>query len=304
MATTWRPALIIRFTGPRFESYADDFDVASELASLKAIIVKTAEELWRCRHAKRARVPKSFADAALLRFREVKRGGVVTVLERGREDAGQLAIPLAGASGDDELDAAIDLIVGAVRAASRGQPLPPSFPKEALPLFGAFGRGLGEDDRCELHTPNAPEPPSVYGQDTRVALLRLLEGEGLDVAAVVGHVPSIGRKSFELYGDLEGDPGVFVPLSDAFAEVVFAASREYGRVLVQGLGVFDDDGRLVRFVEVDSIEPVDSPSSWGGAASAWEGLPSLSKCRPDEARWSDPHTFGEDLNAYIYGIGR
>ena len=74
---------------------------------------------------------------------------------------------------------------------------------------------------------------------------------------------------------------------------------------MRGLGVFDDEGRLVRFVEVDSIEPVDSPSSWGGAAGAWDGLPALSKCRPfEEPRWADALAVGEDLNAYIYGIGR
>ncbi|HLM75278.1 MAG TPA: hypothetical protein VK459_21350, partial [Polyangiaceae bacterium] len=119
MPTTWQPAAVIRFTGPRFEgTSAAPFDITSELAALKSLLVRTAEALWRSRNASRARLPKGFADLAHMRFREASRGGVVTVLERSREITGQqLLIPLAGGAGDDDFDRALELVLQTVKAA-------------------------------------------------------------------------------------------------------------------------------------------------------------------------------------------
>jgi hypothetical protein len=318
VTTTWQPAVILRFTGPRFEAPEAGFDVASELSALKAIILKVAEALFRARHPGRTRLPKGFAEDALLRFREVKRGGVVTVLERGREGGGQLAIPLAGGLGDDDIDRAIELVIAAVRAAGQGEPLPAAFPKDALLLFARWGKELGEDERCELHRPSgairspgasaadsSSSPPAAeYGQIERVRLLRVALGDGVDAVTEVGYVPSIGRGRFELFTDLEGGEGVEVPLAEEHAPLVLEASREYARILVRGLGVFDESGRLLKFIEVDAIEPVDNPPSWGNAQGLLDGLPALSKCRPEEPRWTDRAIGAEDLNAYVYGIGR
>lgn len=305
MATTWQPAVIIRFTGPRFDDAAPtDFDVAAELSAVKSVILKVAEALWRGRSSPRARLPKGFGEGALLRFRELRRGGVMTVLERGRESTGQLSMDLPGASGEDDIERAVKLTIAAVRAASRVEPPPAAFPKDALPAFRALGKGLGDDERCELHEPGSLDEPASFSQAERVVLARLIEGDGLDIAAEVGYVPAIGRRSFELFNDLEGGHGVEVPLSDLYAPVVVAASREYARVLVRGLGVFDEVGRLMRFVEVDSIEAVDNLPSWGGGLGALEGLPSLSKCGPEEPGWAERLEGSFDLNAYIYGIGR
>lgn len=305
MATTWHPAAIIRFTGPRFDDGApDDFDVAAELSAIKGVVLKIAEALWRARSSPRARLPKGFGEGALLRFRELRRGGVMTVLERGRETTGQLSMALPGASDDDDTERSIKLMIAAVRAASRAEPLPAAFPKDALSAFRALGKGLGDDERCEFHEPGLTAQVAAFGQAERVVLTRLIEGDGLDIAAEVGYVPAIGRRSFELFNDLEVSRGVEVPLSDLYAPMVVAASREYARVLVQGLGVYDEEGRLVRFVEVDSIEAVDSLPSWGGGPGVLEGLPSLSKCGPEEPGWADRLEGSFDLNAYIYGIGR
>lgn len=309
MPTTWQPAVIIRFTGPRFEKAAPaDFDVAAELAALKALILKTAEALWRARHAARARLSKGFAEGAIMRFREGMRGGVVTVLERSREETGQLLIPMAGSDAEDDIDRAIALVLDAARAASEGAALPEGLPKDVLPLFGSWCRQLGTGELCELSRPSASSPAAIatYGQEARLTILKQVHGPGLELTEEVGYVPSIGQQSFELYADLEADEPVVVPLRSEDEAVVFAASREYERVRVRGIGQIEPDGRLRRFVEVDAVELAGDPVPWGGAESLWDGLPALSKCRPGEASTTMTRraALPEDINVYVYGVGR
>lgn len=308
MSTTWQPAVIIRFTGPRFDepASASDFDIAAELAAYKTLLVKTAEALWRTRHPGRARLPRGFSDGVHLRFREVHGGRFVTVLERSREEEGrqQLLMPMTGAVVEDDIDHAICLLLDVIQSASRGEPLPELFPREVLPLFGAWGNQLGLDEQCELSRPGASAPVARYGQSERVALMRFIEGEGLDVTEQIGYVPSIGRGSFELYTDVESGDAIDVPLRPEHEPLVREAAREYARVRVWGLGLFDASGKLTRFVEVDGLDlGTDSPV-WGGAEALWDDMPALSKCRPED-RVRDTHGGApENLNAYVYGIGR
>lgn len=322
MPTTWQPAAVIRFTGPRFEgTTAAPIDIAAELAALKALIVKTAEALWRARHASRARLPKGFADLAHMRFREALRGGVVTVLERSRETAGQqLLIPLGGAASEDDFDRALELIIQAVEAAhasasndqlmsDRAVRLPAALPREILPLFGAWCRDLGPGERCELSRPGTVSGEgALFGREERIALLKLAFGHDLEATEQVGYVPSIGEGRFDLYADLEHGEAIEVPLREEHEPLVAAASREYERVRVRGIGQFDEAGRLLRFVEVDGIDLAGDPVPWGGAESLWDGLPALSKTRPPNDRYDRftgrPEALPDDINVYIYGVGR
>lgn len=320
MPTTWQPAAIIRFTGARFEGTGSaPFDIASELAALKSLLVKTAEALWRSRNASRARLPKGFADLAHMRFREALRGGVVTVLERSREISGQqLLMPLAGAASNDDFDRALELVLETVEAAhssivaaprSSAAPvpkLPAALPREVLPLFGAWCRTLGPGERCELSRPGTVigEEVALFGREERLALLRAAYGQDLEVTEEVGSVPSIGEGRFELYTDIEHGEAIEVPLREEHEALVAMASREHERVSVRGVGQFDETGRLLRFVEVDAIDLAADPVPWGGAEALWDGLPALSKTRPSERHPDRPEALPDDINVYIYGFGR
>jgi hypothetical protein len=315
--TTWQPAAVIRFTGPRFEgASAAPFDIASELAALKSLLVRTAEALWRSRNASRARLPKGFADLAHMRFREASRGGVVTVLERSREITGQqLLIPLAGSADNDDFDRALELVLQTVEAAhssvvaardtSAMPELPAALPREVVPLFGAWCRQLGPGEHCELSRPGTViGEGAVFGREERLALLRVAFGQELEATEQVGSVPRVGEGRFELYTDLELGEAIEVPLREEHEALVAMASREHERVLVRGIGQFAEDGRLVRFVEVDAIELAGDPVPWGCAEALWDGLPALSKTRPGDRYLDRPEALPDDINVYIYGVGR
>jgi hypothetical protein len=61
---------------------------------------------------------------------------------------------------------------------------------------------------------------------------------------------------------------------------------------------------LLRFVEVDGIDLAGDPVPWGGAESLWDGLPALSKTRPSDRYAGRPEALPDDINVYIYGVGR
>lgn len=310
MSQSFQPALVIRFTGGRFEASAKPaFDIAKELSALKELIVRTACELWKARHAPRARLPRGFAESVHFRFREVARAGLVHVLERSRDSEAQLLMPLSAGLCEDDFDRAVSVLLSAISAVGRGATLPEAFPKAVLVLFGAFCRSLRKDEHCELGLPASEKASSkaqvLYGPNERLLLLREHYGLGIEPTVQVGYVPSIRKHCFDLYTDMEiGDP-IEVPLSAEHEPVVQSACREYERILVVGLGVFDSHGLLLRFAEVDSIEFAGEPVPWGGAELRWDGKPALSKCKPGEQGLSMlTEGLPDDWNVYVYGVGR
>lgn len=305
MSHTFQPALVIRFIGGRFEAKAPlSFDVAAELSAIKQLITRMGEELWKARHAKRTRLPRGFSDNVHFRFREVMRAGLVHVLERSREQEAQLLMPLASGAAEDDFDRAVHLLFSAIGAAGRNATLPEAFPKAVLPLFGAFCRSLRKGEHCELSLP-ASQAAVLCGPDERLFLLREHHGLGLEPTVQLGYVPSIRKHAFDLYTDMElGDP-IEVPLLPEHEAVVGTACRDYERIRVAGLGIFDSHGLLLRFAEVDSVEFAGEPVPWGGAEMRWDGRPALSKCKP-EGRGLAMISEGlpDDWNVYVYGVGR
>lgn len=307
MSQSFQPALFIRFTGGRFEASSQqlNFDIAKELSAIKHLIVKTAEELWKARHAPRARVPKTFLDDVHFRFREVSRGGLVQLLERSREAEAQLLMPISAGLSEDDVDRAIALLIGAIAAAAKGATLPEAFPKAVLVHFGAFCRSLRKGEYCEFSLPSSSKTQALYGEHERLLLLREHYGLGIEPTVQTGYVPSIRKHSFDLYTDMEFGDAIEVPLSPEHEAVVVSASREYERVLVSGLGLFDSHGMLEKFVEVDAIEFAGEPVPWGGAELRWDGELALSKCKPSQRGLAMlTEALPDDWNVYVYGMGR
>jgi hypothetical protein len=183
--------------------------------------------------------------------------------------------------------------------------LPAALPREVVPLFGAWCRQLGPGERCELSRPGTViGEGAVFGREERLALLRVAFGQDLEATEQVGSVPRVGEGRFELYTDLELGEAIEVPLREDHEALVAMASREHERVVVRGIGQFAEDGRLVRFVEVDAIELAGDPVPWGGAEALWDGLPALSKTRPGDRYLDRPEALPDDINVYIYGVGR
>ena len=294
--STWERVIDLHFHGDRFEGGSLDVDVLPELTEYKGIVVAVAEAIWWGRHSGRDRLQKNFRQELRLRFRSVEPGSALTPLERQRPSR-QTAMPFQ----TDEFDDAIELVNEALAAAASGARLPDQFPKNVLSLFGGWGKALGADEWIELRRPT-DATGARFDRDQRARLLGLIEQSYEDVVDQVGYVlaTSVRKGRFELYEQLDARRAIEVPLPEQFETTVLDAARDYEsvRVRVKGRGAFDAKGRLLRFLEVESIavfsadesgeidntallRAMDSISE-GVSSDAWADVPRDAAAKLDE----------------------
>jgi hypothetical protein len=251
--SSWERVIDLHFRGDRFEGGSLEVDVLPELSEYQSILVAVAEAIWWSRHPARDRLRKNFRRDLQLRFRSVEAGSALTPLER-RRPSGQTAMAFQHA---DEFDEAIAMVNEALAAAANGDRLPDRFPKSVLPLFGGWGKALGAGEWIDLRRPN--DSTGVrFDRDQRTRLLGFIEQSYEDVVDQIGYVlaTSVRKGRFELYEQLDTRRAIEVPLPERFEPTVLDAARDYEnvRVRVKGRGAFDAAGRLLRFLEVDSID--------------------------------------------------
>lgn len=282
------------FKGPRFEDGSLDVEAMSELKAYRALVVEVAKEIWRRDHQERERLPRNFEDRFQLRCSKIDKGSSVATLLRSRSE-----MPLPAVSNADEFDRAIALIDDAIVAANNEEPPPSQFPRSAMRLFRSWGRNLGPDESLQLRSQARAVAP-VYRPQTRERLLEFIDIAYEDEAELTGHVlaTTVRKGRFELYPDLESSFGVDVPLEQAHEQTVLNALAGYTDVQlrVKGRAAFSTDGRISRFVEVESVEVWQS--SEADNAALWSAIYDIVRSVPSEAWNQVPEDASVNLDAY------
>src|SRR5690606_31528391 len=130
-----------RLVGPRFDG-SIPVEVLGEFGAYREIIVELAKELYR-RTKSRKHVPKHFADQFQLHLAgSIEEGSAIATLARPFvEGSAGLAPP-----SPDEFDEARDYLNEALEEFESTGSLPSDFPGNVIPLFGAFGKRLNDDE--------------------------------------------------------------------------------------------------------------------------------------------------------------
>jgi len=160
--------------GGRFEQPADGvgfpLDAVVELARYERLLIKVARELWLAEHEGRVRVPKGFEEAFKLRLTGVEHGSVSPVVTVQNPEAGVLFA-------DPMVQRAHGEIAGALAAVVSEEPLPGSFPDDAVPLLVPFGSSFAEGETCFVHRPQGSDVP--YTQARRKHLVRIVSADDI-----------------------------------------------------------------------------------------------------------------------------
>ena len=254
VASPTDPFARLRLTGPRFSEGSVPVETLVELAAYQELVVGVARELFRERHPDRQRIPRGFAEGLQLRLRTVEQGSAMPVLERTYETLPLLASP-------DEFTAARDLIEEAVAAIAEGQQLPEGFPRRALVLFNRFGQTLRGDEGIEMRRGTALSGP-MYTRAVRRALILRQKQTYQDDISDIGWISEIDAGHMRCLVRLQSGPSAPVPAP--LDEVTFAPVRdamepngEGAAVRISGTGVFDVDGRLLRFDSIHEVSTLD-----------------------------------------------
>ena len=227
------------------------------------LVVDLAKHLFLLSEPGRKRVPKGFAESFQIGIRAIKPGSTVAVLDRLSSVSGMAELfPTM-----DRFDDARDLIEAVVAAAGSKAMLPPTFPAHLVKRFNQFGRGLRDDEYVELRRPGATSGPR-YDRAIRKWIVIQQEGRYEDAVDVIGWVSGgvIDRESITIR--LDGDALIDGKCPAAIVRQALVLAEQ--RVRVVGIGSFDRNDRLERFVRVDDVSAVDEDDTQPSAVSSLE----------------------------------
>lgn len=291
----------LSFVGPRFEDHGLELDVLAELVAYKKLLLETAKELWRRAHPDRERLPRGYEERCEIKFYGLQPGSTAVQLMRVVEQPeGQL--PLVPVF--DELDEAAGVIEATIEAAGADHPLPPELPKNVIPLFAEFGKGLRPGEEIVARARTRPRA-ARYTADARTRLAGWQDRTYEDVVELTGEVrqADLDGCNFSLRAeDGRKIPARFLPEQEA---VVTEALRDHGsrRLRLRGRGEFATADRMLkRVMRIDDLVVLPS----GGeefdrtARPIWEVVAELGAEIPDE-EWSRvPADLSRNLHDYLY----
>lgn len=304
MSKVQRQLVLHTFKGKRFDDHGLDLDVLPDLFAFKQLLVETAKSLWRRAHPDRERLPKNFEDRLKLKFFDLKEGSVAVPIMREYESADQADFWKTQPA--DELDSAVELVNAAIGAASNRQPMPEALPRNIIPLFADYGKGLQDDESVELVSFQTHTTAS-YNRTVQKELLTRVMTVYTDEVDFTGEVRAVdlgGTFTLKL-DDGSRIPGRFSADQEA---VVTEALQEHSsrRLRVGGIAEFQPGGELKSIIQIKTlvIQPAGELTFNAKARPIWEVVAELGT-QVSSQEWAKvPADAARNLDHYLYGASK
>jgi hypothetical protein len=296
-----RQLVMHTFKGKRFDDHSLDLDVLPDLFAYKQLLVETAKALWRRNHPDRERLPKNFEDGLSLKFFKIEEGSTAVPIMREFETEDQADFWKTQPA--DELDTAVELVNAAILAANDNQPLPDDLPKNIIPLFADYGKGLRDDESVELVS-ERNHTTANYTRTAQRELLARVTSVYTDVVDYTGEVRAVdlgGTFTLKL-DDGSKITGRFSADQEA---VVTEALQEHTsrRLRVNGIAEFYPAGEIKSIIKVKelTIQPLGELAFDAAARPVWDVVAELGS-RISAKEWEKvPADSARNLEHYLYG---
>ncbi len=299
-----------RLCGTRFEGAAIPLEILKDLAVIEEMVIEVAKWKYLEDHPKRKRIPRRFSEGIELKLTGVEEGSTRVFISMVITSVYLATIPPPNQLYFEE---AREAIVAAIAAAEQNQPVGQFLPDDSLNYFDRIGRSLREGESIEFATPQHPHPARLTKETRRKLVLTPSRAkEVTEEVSLRGSIPEVDQDdmTFELL--LNDGHKVKGPLPEQHLETILSAFTGYRRgirVVLQGIGKFNRQNRLLGLESIEHIsllDPLDVPTrldefrslkdGWlegGGMAPSHDGLNWISQ-RFD-------HYYPDDLPLpYIY----
>ena len=294
-----------KLSGGRFEGGGIPLDFLKDMAVLKEMIIEVAKWRFLQENPDRQRSPRGFTDGVELKLSGIESGSAVPVIELS------LTTPQISMFPPQNLtyfEQSRDFIVSAISVAERDEPNEIAtryLPESALAYFNRLGRGLRGEECVEFVTPSNLSTARLT-RETRRRLL-LASSRVMEITEEVelrGSIPEADQERMTFQMQLVSGSRTTSPIPDQHLDVIlegFSGYRDNTRVVLQGVGRYNRQGRLVGVESVEHIgllDPLDVPAcldefrilkdGWlngEGSPPSHEGLDwlaeSFERCYPD-----------------------
>ena len=300
MRGEWKEVVRLAFRGERFRDHSLDLGALTELSQFQKMVAETAKALWWASNSDRERLPKHFDDRTRLCLRRIEPGSAVAPLEVYIEETYD---PELFESEPTEINEAIDLAHKVLLAIEKDEQLPDSFPKDLLPEYTRWGRGLSKDEAIDI-TPVGKEPAHLTSV-SRSRLAALTEKPYEDQVDVTGEVleADVRQRRFQLW--LDEKTSVTVSFSSEQEDEVTSALKEHRscRLQVKGKGEFSSLGKPLRVTQVSelSFQQIGELPYDHTVRPIEDILTELANEVPKNGWTKLPEDLTDNLDHYLYG---
>ena len=303
--------LRLRLNGERFNNGRIPLDMLGDLSVIGEMVVAVAKWRYLEAHPERERSPRGFAEKASFSLIDVDEGSAIPVIEMESHPA-----PLPGMFGEYEqyFVEARDSIGNAIAAAERAESTATILPEQYLGFFDRFGRGLREGESIEFPTSIGGRPARLTKESRRRLVLASRIKEITQEVQLRCYIPEVDQDRMTFESLLPGGHKVTSLIHEHHLEVimqVFNSYKDQGRALIQGIGKYDQQERLLSFVSIEDIvllDELDIPSRLDELRALKDGwLDGEGRApRPDFLEWLSEKfdlLYPDDLPLpYIYPI--
>jgi hypothetical protein len=254
-----------RLHGARFENGEIPLEVLGDLAALREMVLEVAEWRFLQDNPGRQRSPRGFADKVDLKLIGIESGTAIPVIGLSSP---QSVLPGSPQPHQEYFEQAMRYIINAVASAKPDSPSSTGdqMPTKYLAYFDRVGRSLRQGESIELYFPSG-KTSAHLDQEKRRYLLALSQIRELTKEVYLrGSVPEVDqdRMTFELqpiYGHK-----IHGPIPKQHHDTILEACNGYRdgvRVLVHGIGKYNQQNRLLALESIEHIsllDPLDVPA--------------------------------------------
>ncbi len=245
-----------RLTGKRFEGKAIPLEFLKDLAVLEAMIIEVAKSEFLKDHPDRKRIPRGFTDGIELRLRSIEDGSAVPVISL------VVASPtLFPPVNQKYFEKARDSIISAIAAAEKGEGITDHLPEKLLSYFDRMGRSLREGEAMEFSTRSEPAPARLNREIRRqLVYASASTHEIAEETTIRGLVPEADQDNMRFELQLSDGKKVVAPIAPQHRDAILEAFNGYQagqKVLIQGTGIVNRSGKLVRFDSIEHVNALD-----------------------------------------------
>jgi hypothetical protein len=245
-----------RLVGKRFDGGIIPLEVLADLAILGDLFTEVAK--WRFLQANptRTRSPRGFADGVSFVLTDVQDGSAIPVIKLVLASS-----MLFATESQTYMEQARESVIAAIDAAGHKHPVTEHLPERLLGFFDRLGRNLNEGEAIEFKSPKS-NVTARLNKDTRRALLLASSAvtELTDTTSIRGAIPEADQadETFEL--QVDDGRKIKAPLTTQHREAILAAFNGYTsgqRVLIDGIGRFNRQNRLIGFESIEQVTALD-----------------------------------------------
>lgn len=245
-----------RFKGKRFENHTLPFDVLKDLIALNEMIIDLSKSLYLIDNPDRKRTPRGFYSDVELRLQNIEEGSSIPVI-----CLLVTTLNLFPIGSQEYLERSRDLILRSIDNIRDNELVNNVKLNRFLSYFNRIGRNINDEECIDFNTPNASTPVTLT-KEKRIHLSMFASNsrEYSETVCVRGTIPEFDQDKNKFEFKLVNDTKIVTDVSSQHFDVVMDAFSDYKigkKVLINGVGKFNQHRKLISFESIEDIEILD-----------------------------------------------